>query len=75
MTESELLKYILEAFQYDPVIKMFRRNVGGMEKENGSKKQSIKFGQRDKAIYTVGLPNIGVHFVTDCNSVRILRLN
>ena len=42
MPESEFQKHILAAFDGDRNIKMFRRNIGGLTKENG---QFIRFGQ------------------------------
>jgi phage FluMu protein Com len=41
MTESELQKYILEAFRHDSEIKLWRRNVGAVVTDN---KRFIRFG-------------------------------
>jgi predicted Zn-ribbon and HTH transcriptional regulator len=42
MQESEFQKHILAAFDGDDIVKMYRRNVGGLTDKNG---QFIRFGQ------------------------------
>jgi len=41
ISESKLLRYVLDAFDGDENVKMFRRNVGGMTKPDG---QYVRFG-------------------------------
>ena len=46
MKEVEFQRYILSAFEHEPNIMMFRRNVGGMRKESESGKKSyVCFGE------------------------------
>jgi predicted Zn-ribbon and HTH transcriptional regulator len=42
MKESEFLRHILQAFEYDSNIKMFRRNVGAHKTDEG---RFIRFGE------------------------------
>ena len=42
MKESEFLRQILQAFQDDPNVKMFRRNVGMMKNDKG---RPVRFGK------------------------------
>lgn len=46
MTEQEFQKTLLDCFKYNRNIALYRRNVGGMERENqNGKKGFIRFGQ------------------------------
>jgi len=47
MSESQFQKEILKAFKDDPNIKIFRRNIGGTKKENGSYVRYGQTGQSD----------------------------
>jgi len=46
MGESTFQKWILDAFDGDVNVKMFRRNIGGLQKENG---KFVRFGQTGQA--------------------------
>ena len=47
MSENQFQKEILKAFKDDPNIKIFRRNIGGMTKENGDYVRYGEAGQSD----------------------------
>jgi hypothetical protein len=44
--ETEFQRHILAAFDGDPNVKLYRRNVGGLKKDDG---QYIRFGQAGQA--------------------------
>ena len=77
MSESVFQKEILKAFKDDPNIKMFRRNCGGMEKEDG---KYVKFGEAGQSdlwgwIVTCYCPFCnrrcdGVHFEIELKSAK-----